>query len=242
MSLLSVRTMFAQYSGRYDLIVDRITFANKGADFFIRAGQQYLDRTYDIFKAESRFYTELVPSSWYILVPDARVVENVYISNSAGARAELRRISLTEYKRVFRSDPGMSDNGCSGAYCVSNLRVTPQSPTTITIDRWETNTYSAAGTEYNNTGILISPAISSDSTCEIYGKFYQPKLLLDSDANVWSEQYEAVLAMAACRELEMSYRNTVGVKDWETSITSELHGVELDNADQESNFITKFRG
>jgi hypothetical protein len=244
MSLVSVRKQFAIYSGRYDLIVDRVTFADKGADFFIQSGQRYLDRTFDIFKAESRFYTELAAGSWYVLAPDCRVVDNVYLSNSTGARAELRRISLTEYKRIFRSDPMLAAQSadCIGTYCVSNLRVTPQIPVTITIDRWETATYNTTGLENNFTGILISPSTTGDTTCEIYGKFYQPRLLVDNDTNIWSEQYEVVLVMAACRELEISYRNTVGVKDWEVAITSELHGVELDDADQESNYITKFRG
>lgn len=233
MPLLDVRKQFAIYSGRYDLVVDRITYADKGANFFIRAGQQYLDRTFDIFKAESRFYSDLPVNSWYVLTPDCRVVEEVYLNNSVGARVRLHRMSLDEYKLLSKGS-----STCCPSFAVSNLRVTPAVSGTVNVDFGIT----VPGDDYNSTGILLVPTTTSIVTCEVYGKFYQPKLVADTDVSVWSELYQVVLVMAACRELEISYRNTVGVKDWENAITSEIHGVELDYADQESNYITKFRG
>jgi len=229
MPLSNVRKQFSVYSGRYDLVVDRVSYADKGADFYIQSGQQYLDRTFDIFKAESRFYSDLPINSWYVLTPDCRVVEDVYLNNSVGARVRLHRISLAAYK---------SGNMCCPSYTVSNLRVTPAISGTVNVDFG----IITPGEEANNTGILLAPPTTQIVTCEIYGKFYQPKLTIDTDVNIWSELYTAALVMAACRELEISYRNTVGVKDWEEAITLELHGVELDYADQESNYIIKFRG
>jgi hypothetical protein len=244
MPLLDVRKQFITFSGRYDLIVDRTTYANKGADFYIQSGQQYLDRLSDLFKSESRFYSPLSSSSWYVLTPGCRVVEGVSLAYSDGAKVWLTRTELATFRRYFNTPPASADakGSCCGRYAVANLRVTPQTQGQITLDQFGPYVYNTLGDEYANTGILIAPATSLPSTLEVVGKFYQPRLSLDSDTSLWTEMFPFILVMAAQRALEISYRNTVGVKDWEASIDAELLGLQLDNADQESNFVTKFNG
>lgn len=239
MPLVDVRRNFITYSGRYDLIVNRTTYADNGADFYIHAGQQYLDTLATMFKSESKYYYPLVPSSWYILVPDARVVEEVYVSTSTGAKHELRKLSLEEFRSKHTAPITNSNSQCSEYFAVANLRTTPQVPGQITIGDF---TPAVLGNEHTNLGVLLSPPVGAETSAEVVGKFYQPKLAVDSDVNFWSEMYPQILVMSACRQLEISYRNTVGVKDWETSIKSELLGLELDYADQESTGIRKFAG
>jgi hypothetical protein len=241
--LLDVRKQFITFSGRYDLIVDRITYANKGADFYIQSGQQYLDRLADLFKSESRYYSSLPSGSWYVLTPGCRVVEEVYLADSAGTKVWLSRSELALFRRMFNTNPSpaTATSFCC-RYAVANLRVTPQTQGQITIDQFGPYVYNAPGDEYANTGILIAPTIFLSSTLEVIGKFYQPKLVADTNSNLWTEMFPFILVMAAQRALEISYRNTVGVTDWEKAIESELLGLQLDNADQESNFITKFNG
>ena len=243
MPLLDVRRNFITYSGRYDLVL-RPSFADNGADFYIRAGQQYLDINSSILKSESKYYGPLVVNSWYLLAPDCRVVEQVYLANSTGTKTELLALPMEEFRDRFYYNPSSSHSGsyCSKYYSVSNLRTTPQKQGEITIENFGPFTNTILGDEYSNLGVLIGPAISIESTLEIVGKFYQPKLVLDSDTNFWTEVYPQILVMSACRQLEISYRNTVGVKDWESSIKAELLGLELDYADQESVGIRKFRG
>ena len=239
MPLVDVRRNFITYSGRYDLIVNRTTYADNGANFYIYAGQQYLDTLATMFKSESKYYWPLEIASWYILVPDARVIENVYLSTNTSGKHELHRVSLEEF-RSKHSAPSYSGNcECSTFYAVANLRTTPQVPRQITIGDF---TPVIIGNEYTNLGVLLSPPIGAETSAEVVGKFYQPKLVNDIDTNYWSEMYPQILVMSACRQLEISYRNTVGVKDWEASIKSELLGLELDYADQESTGIRKFAG
>lgn len=244
MPLLDVRKQFITFSGRYDLIVDRTTYANKGADFYIQSGQQYLDRLSDLFKSESRFYSSIPAGSWYVLTPGCRVVEEVYLADSVGTKVWLTRMELAIFRSLFNTNPATSDTRSyyCARYAVANLRVTPQTQGQITIDQFGPHTYNAPGDEYANTGILLAPTVLLSSTLEVVGKFYQPKLSTDSDTNLWTEMFPFILVMAAQRALEISYRNTVGVTDWEKAIETELFGLQLDTADQESNFITKFRG
>ncbi len=71
---------------------------------------------------------------------------------------------------------------------------------------------------------------------------YQPKLVNDDDKNFWSERHPFILVMAAMRQVEVSYRNTEGQKDWEAAIRGELFGQELDWADQESQEVSQMEG
>ena len=74
MTLLSVRQRFVDLSGRYDLVIDSINWANNGADFFIQAGQRWLDRSGIIPKSDSKYYKALAEGAWYDLIPDCRNV------------------------------------------------------------------------------------------------------------------------------------------------------------------------
>jgi len=245
MSLLEVRKNFVQYSGRFDLIVDRINFADKGANFYIRAGQQYLDTFVDIFESESKTYAPLAAGAWYQLIADVRVIEHVYLVSSIGDKTELNKISVEEFRNTYRSDPSTyisNSKGYCAEYCVTNLRTTPLTQGEVTIDEFGDNSYTVSVDDFLYTGILFSPPLGETGSIEIIGKFYQPKLMVDTDSNYWTEVYPQILVMSACRQLEISYRNTVGVKDWEAAIAAELHGLELDFADEISNQIRKFRG
>lgn len=239
MPLLEVRKNFAQYSGRYDLIVNRTTFADKGADFFIRAGQDYLDRLVDIESDTARYFADVSTNSWYVLVPRARVIEDVYLSNSQRSKWKLDRLPLDIFRK---KDPTLQNTGAPKYYTIGNLRAVPQPLNSIVIDSFGPVTYTTPGYEFLYTGILLNVPAFEALKIEIEGKFYEPYLLDDVSMNRWTEIYPVVLVMAACRELEISYRNTVGVKDWEVAIKAELFGVELDTADQESNFIHEMRG
>ena len=243
MSLLEVRKNFVQYSCRYDLIVDQINYVDKGANFYINAGQDWLDRYLDISTATARYYYDLPLNSWYLLVPDLRVVEEVYLSDSNSKR-RLRYMNIDMYKNRFRGNPTniYSNSFLCEYYSVGVIRSVPQANGEIIIDKFGPNVISVPGAEFASTGILFSSPLGELATAEIWGKFYEKKLVLDTDQNKWSEIYPVVLSMAACRELEISYRNTVGVKDWETSIKAEMLGVELDYADKESTNVKGFVG
>jgi len=242
MSLLEVRKNFITFSGRYDLIESRVTYADKGANFFIRAGQDYLDRLVDINSDTARYFVDVPLNAWYVLVPRSRVIEGVTLSNSAGNKWQLKRVDLDYCKQCYFKDPLQRSGGPSRQYAVGIIRTVPEVPNTITISKFGPMTYVTPGDSFRYTGILFTAPADQLYSAEVIGKFYEPYLDLDTDVNKWTELFPIVLTMAACRALEISYRNTVGVKDWETAIVNELHGVELDTADQESNFIREMRG
>ena len=239
MTLLAVRKNFVQFTGRFDLVTDDESWRDKGANFFIQTGQQWLDRQTEIALGEGKSYLPLPANSWYVLLNACRSVRYVYISDANGVRRSLSRKDNPE----FMQDPATLSAGAPEYYTLGNINTHPETIGTTTIARFGPNvTYTAIGNPWGYNCLIIVPKPAEDSLLEIQGLFYQPTLIADTDSNVWSEEYPFVLLLAACRQVEISYRNTSGANDWENAINAELLTLGFDLADQQSNDITQIRG
>ena len=256
MTLLSVRQRFVELSGRYDLVTDSINWANAGADFFIQAGQRWLDRSGIIHKSDSKYYKILVEGAWYDLIPDCRNVKSVWVSNSDGNKWKLNKRDLGDMLYFSANDeslrnpslipvdvdgsnilkdPGQLTKGSPINYVPVVIRTMPEVGGTVTIDRFGPATYSDATQDhYNLDGIVFLPPVKAGHILEVTGQFYQPKLTKDSDKNFWTEQEEFILVLAACRANEVTMRNQAGVADWESAIRNETLGMEFDLIEEES--------
>jgi len=243
MSLLSVRKHFVEFTGRYDLVKDSVSYGDNGADFFIRAGQKWLDRFADIYQSDARRYVEIEIGGWYTIVPNIRSIKEVYISNNDGVKSRLKKVSFKELRDSFPSDPSLIDAGTTLIYSPTNLRVIPEVPNVITIDTFGPITYEIDDeNHWNFTGLVFLPPTIEPIILEVHGSFYQHILSTDSSANFWSEEQEFILVLAASRALEISYRNMTGVRDWEAAIYSELQGLEFDLVQQQSSGYTQMEG
>ena len=72
MTLLELRTQFRTESGRHDLVTD--AFADSGADFYINAGQRYMDRLVNTPKSIVRVFRELAVGAYYVIFPYCRAM------------------------------------------------------------------------------------------------------------------------------------------------------------------------
>ena len=250
MTLVSVRQHLVELSGRYDLVVDSINWANNGADFFIQAGQRWLDRSGVIPKSDARYYKALAEGAWYDLIPNCRNIKEVWISNSDGNKWKLTKRELGDMlyfsandasivnpsfiPREVRGDnilkdPGQLTNGSPINYVPVVVRTSPEVVGTVTIDRFGPVTYTDATQDhYNVDGIVFLPPARAGHVIEVTGQFHQPKLVADQDKNFWTEQEEFILVLAACRAIEVTMRNQQGVADWESAIRNETMGMEFD--------------
>lgn len=240
MSLLDVRRQFIQFTGRYDLITDEETYRNNGADFFIQSGQSWLDKIAQIYKSESRHYSSVAIGEWYKLISNCRAVHEVWVS-TAESRKELKRYSYREFRTAYPKTPTLADAGTIHAYAPGILRASPETTGIITVDKFGPLEFTEVGNYWPLTGILFMAPPNEPVTLEVLGNFSQPKLTLDTDKNYWTEEQPFILTLAACRAVEISYRNTTGVLDWEGAVRNELQGLEFDLVDQESHGITQIR-
>ncbi len=111
MSLLEVRTQFVKISGRYDLVVNATDYADNGADFYINAGQRWLDRLEDHKKSHSRVFETITSDDWYKLFQSARAIKEVLISNSDGEKWQLTKTDFDILRAAYAEDPANVDNG-----------------------------------------------------------------------------------------------------------------------------------
>lgn len=234
MDLVNLRQKFVELSGRYDLVVDTTDWADSGADFFINAGQNHLDRLFKHKKSEARAFGTLGIGGYYFNITRARAVKNVWVSTTS-TKYELEKKSIQEIKGFFTKPPADIDTGRPIYYSPTVLRNVPEESDQIIVDSFGgTATDTIANTEhYIYHGILAYPPADVAYEIEIWGLFYTNELLADDDESWWSVIHPHTLIMASMRAVEQSYRNTQGVKDMDMAIGSEVVGMDKDMVEEE---------
>ena len=215
MNLLEIREQFVLLSGRYDLANDDYT--DNGADFYIKAGQKYLDRLHTYEKATLRLRWPIDANQHRLFISQVRSIKNVWFYFN-DERYELTEKPLDVLKKWY-PNWGDTDSG---------------SPLYYGIDKAVTGT--------GNTRLYVMPPPDEEGEIVVEGLFYARELLTDEDTSYWSEMYPSLLVMAALRELEVFYRNTQGKRDWEAAIESEMHAFELDLVEREIANTTQMEG
>jgi len=242
MNLLAIRTQFVKISGRYDLVVDAVDFEDNGADFYINAGQKYLDRMDTSRKARARVFESIVLGSWYAIFQLCRAVEEVWCTNSSGEKWKLEKIDYKTLWQAYAEDPANLDSGDPLYYCPIYLRTVPEVADTLTIDSFGSTVYHESRDHFTYNGMIFMPPAQGSYTLEIRGLFYTPELVNETDETYWSVVQPQALIMAACRQLEIMYRNSEGAKDWENSIALEMRGIDFDEVAQDIAEIDQMEG
>lgn len=242
MTLYEIREKFIQLSGRYDLVVDAVDYEDQGADYFIKNGQRWLDSTYHLGRSDGSHFFSLAVGDWYAIIPYCRVIRYVYAGNTDNERFELYRRTVPQLRELFSESLASEDSGTPIYYAQATFRAVPETADTIVVDSLSTTAVTVSSDLFTNNGILIAPKTDAALRIEVNGIFGQPYLVLDDDENYWSSEQDYALVMAAMRALEISYRNTAGVNDWEGAIAKELMGAEFDLADVEASGKMRMEG
>lgn len=95
MNLLALRTLFVQFSGRYDFVEDVTDFVNKGADFFIQGGQKLLESLILTPKSKAKALKLIAADDYRISLSNCQSVHEVW----ARERTALTSGTLTIYRR-----------------------------------------------------------------------------------------------------------------------------------------------
>jgi len=214
MALSTVKEMFIAATGRRDLDTTSAT----GANWYINAGQRYLDSKIDFPKSKARHVVNLPVGGYVVTFPDCRAITNVYIANSNG-RVELEaktELWLVEaYPKFYSSidtalKPGVlnvaSEDLSTPAYYAPIVdRLSPvQNDFTRAASR--TFRYGMEGLIPGVSGryrtVMIAPPTKTAISVEIYGYFFSSELVADTDRSYWTEIYPAALVQAAVAILE----------------------------------------
>jgi len=232
MNLKEIRTKFVELSGRFDLVVDTTDYVDNGANFFIQSGQRWLDRLEEVSKSAGKVYKRIESGDWFTIFNDCRAIKKVYVTNDEG-RCSLTKKDLGWLMLKYGEPIANIDGGTPTYYTPAILREVPQSLGAITMSRFVDENIQVQADHMIYNGIIFMPPADDTFIIEIQGLFYSEKLEVDSDVNHWSISDPLILVFAALHELEESYRNTEGAKDWEAAVRSKVIGIGMDQVEED---------
>jgi len=251
MSLKLVRNFFVEGSGRRDLDNNSLT----GANWFINAGQRYLDSRQDTPKSQARHVVPVVVGQYVVHVPALRALEGVWIVSADGT-AKLTKKSLewirTQYRDINETATSTGDTWSGIVDAIGDI-----APSTITfgtpayyaavvsqLSPIQNESYEQAlrygaegvmpGDQYAFRSVILWPPPEAALSVEVKGQFFSPTLTEDGDKSFWTEICPMALVAAALMMHEVLMRNAEGVRDQVGIIDALLRGIDSDLASEDS--------
>jgi hypothetical protein len=239
MNLLEVRTQFVKVSGRYDLVTSPTIFTDNGANYFIQAGQDMLERLVGTLPdSEGRIWKTLPAGGYYLSFQKrCRAIKEIWV-NSSTERYRLRKVDWEELKAKFNTPILETDKGAPLYFCPAKLRevdVEGKDKTGIFFN------YTLADSK-DYRGILVLPPTDTDYDIEVLGMFYQPKLYNEEDTNVWTILYPDALVKAAVYQLELFYKDRHKLKGLFDGLSLDILEIGKDVVEEEISDIVQMEG
>uniref|UniRef100_A0A6M3IFH6 Uncharacterized protein n=1 Tax=viral metagenome TaxID=1070528 RepID=A0A6M3IFH6_9ZZZZ len=233
MNLLGIRQQFIKLSGRYDLATTTVSEfdTDNGANFFINAGQRFLDRRFYHAKTIGRYFKQVAASSWYLTFQHCRSILTVWCNDDED-RWQLTKYDYDTIRNNYDGLVSGTDTGSPSFYCPVWIR----SPLATDKDvRGAFFNYVKTDDDGTYNGILFVPPTDAVYIIEIIGHFYFSDLSSNTETNYWTNVAPEALIKAALYQLETFYRNSEGARDWLNAITLDVQPLEFDAVEQESN-------
>ena len=243
MNLGEIRTKFIDLSGRFDLSSDMSStpYEDSGADFFIQAGQRYLDNHQLQPKSLLRFQEDIALNGYLVEFKDALAIKEVWYTKSDARRA-LTKVSLGWMKENYDYPFSDTTSGTPKYYAINIIGLAGQQDGLTTSNYGDTFTREhqdihfsgeASSTHQYYRGIIVMPPVDTAGTITVLGQFKSKELAANNDTNFWSIHYPELLIQSANYSLESFYRNTQGVKDWKAIIDETLIGIDYNLVEED---------
>jgi len=206
MTLEEVRESLIEASGRYDL---RSSAAGPDVDFYIRAGQRWLDRQLDFPKNAGELEITISNGDAVVTFERNRAVKEVAVKEDRWNYLKKRKF------RDLRSEIPRASEADKAA---------PR--------------YYAPGFEKReaNPGkkkLLLWPPADQEYRVLIVALFESAALENSEDKSFWSVRFPDLLVQAAQMKLEIFQRNTRGVQDMKSTLLEELQSIDHDTVEED---------
>jgi hypothetical protein len=245
MTLLELRQKLVQLSGRYDLVVDTTDYVDNGANFFINAGQRWLDRKVDHRQFLSRHFKVVSAGEIGVTFPLSRGIQQVWVQDSVNQVRQLVEKKtanwlMEEYYSPFSEITG----GIPLYYYPAYLRTYPSNPLLNDLQMYlhYADVAPMVSDDKVYDGIIFMPPADTTYVIEVWGYFYTEEFTVDTQSTYWSVTVPEVLLFAALRMMEVFKRNSEGVKDWEYAIKEQLQDIDRDAADEDASDAVEMEG
>jgi len=236
MNLLQIRTKFVELTGRFDLVKDTVSYVDNGANFFIEAGQRFIDSKIDFPKSVARYQKDITAGKILLTFQNARAIREIWVTNSEG-KNQLTKKTMTWLRNNYRGALSSLEKGQPLYYTPAIIGLSPQQKDLTAENYMDEFTYDVDdlmfGAHFGYNGVLFMPPADGTYTMTVIADFFSAIMTEDTETNYWSEMYPDLLVAAAMLALEKFYRNTEGVKDMNAVVMDALAGIDRDNAEQE---------
>lgn len=226
MNLLELRQQFVKLSGRYDLASTSVTAfdVDAGADFYINAGMNFIDRRFITAKTASSIFTELTINSWYTVFQNCASIQEVWC-NDTESRWKLRKYPYRTIKENYSGLVSASDGGAPLYYSPIWLRSNG-----VTDFQSLGSFFNYVKSDDNGTynGLLFTPKTDKAYNIEIIGSFYHERMTDNTDENYWTIMAPSLLLKASLYQLDLFSRLTKSAERWIKVI--DIEGIELEKA------------
>lgn len=241
MTLLDIRKRFVQISGRYDLVIDAVDYADNGADAYINDGLRWLDRRLDMPETQAKLYFPLAVGEYAITFQHScRYITEVWV-NDDESRFELTKYTLRELKTLYPSLASATTQDTPMAFAIAELRAL-ETTERDSLGTFINKTWAEDDTKYDYRGIIIVPPADKSYIVEIAGMFKNVALSLDADENFWTQEEPDILTRAALYKLEAFSRGTENAKNWLSALQDDIIRLDQDVAAEEAYGINQLRG
>jgi hypothetical protein len=241
MTLVQLRQKFVEMSGRYDLVVNTSAWADNGANFYINAGQRWLERQVTLPENTAKIFEALTAGNYAITFQHScRAIQSVFVENKTD-RYELTKITLKQLKKLYSEPANVTERGAPAYWAPAELRAvetTAKNSLATFID----STHAETDTKYNYSGIIVVPPVDETYVVTISGLFGQKVLTVDADTNWWTLEAPDTLLKAALYQLESFSRGTENAKVWLSALETEIFGIEKDAVEAEISDIDAMEG
>lgn len=246
------RKMFVERSGRYDLV--NPDWSDNGADFFINAGQRFLDRLQDTGKMKAKNVQSVVAGTIKVYIPGLRAVQEVWVGTTLDGLIQLGKADLAYLRTLYGMQLSSITKSQPEWYASAIFRPFVDAGTTTTLAGFYDVDdlilpVTTTPTHYANAGIVIAPPPDKTYYVSTYGLYYSPTLSATVAAGVWTqttsfwlESHEDILLTASLYKLERFYRNTEGSNDWLKSLQLDIEGLDKDAAEEDAAEIGEMGG
>ncbi len=221
MTLVEIRERLIIATGRTDLVVDTTNYADDGADWYIQAGQRFLDDELPTPKSLAEVEKTISAGDASVSFPNIRAIETVRLQESGEQPSFLDRVPLREFYNRF------------GDLTYLQNQAEQDKPTRYALGIHRDG--SASATELSERLIVFHPRADKEYTLVITTAYFSTPLEQDSDESWWSLQYPEVLVLAARRAIEIDHRNRQGVQEFERQIQKRVQQIDS-NLVQEDSF------
>lgn len=216
MTLAEVREKFVSLSGRYDLVVDATSYKDAGADFFVQAGQRWLDREMDFQGSWARITASISAGESKVeLDQEIIAIKSVGLrDSSAGDFWYLDRREYQDLQKKLENNTS-ADRGTPRYWAPAIWRD------------------DLSSTLSNTFSVLVYPESDSSYTLFVEGFYESDPLADEGDESFWSLYHPDILIKAALMKAEPFMRNRSGEQDFKASLLADLRQLDHDVVEQQ---------